>query len=412
MAAGESPSDLVLDHLRVGALGAHLEPLAAGLFEQGFSRAVIRYAVRLASQLGLWLERRGRGVESLIEEDLVAFLRARWRRRRRHRGDRSVLRHLLASLRRHGATPQQQRPLVPVDWIAHALIGFATYLRRERALAVATVANYASLIEEFLHDPSARGRAQVGALRPVDVHRFLLHYAKRGSRGRAKLMVTALRSFFRFLRLRGEIDVDLAACVPTVPTWRLTTLPTSITAMETRRVLRTCDRRTTHGRRNHAILLLLARLGLRSREIVGMTLDDLDWEHGEVVVRGKLGRVDRLPLPRDVGRALAEYLRRDRPACRTRSVFLRVRAPVRPIGAAALSTIVSRAVALVGLHPPHSGAYLLRHSLATNMLRQGASLAEIGEVLRHRLPTTTQIYAKHDLDGLRMVARPWPAGRR
>ena len=375
------------------------------------AEGVIRYAVRLASQLGLWLDRRGRGAESVAEQDLVAFLRARWRRRRRHRSDRSVLKHLLVSLRDYGVAPQR-RPAVPEGWVDHALIAFSTYLKHERALAEATVANYRSLIEEFLHSPSAHERASAGALRPADVHRFLLQYAKRGSRGRAKLMVTALRSFFRFLRLRGEIAVDLAACVPTVPTWRLTALPTSITRTETRRVLRACNRRTTKGRRDHAILLLLARLGLRSREIVGMTLDDLDWEHGEVVVRGKLGREDRLPLPRDVGRALAEYLRRDRPACRTRCVFLRVRAPVRPIGAAALSTIVSRAVALVGLHPPHCGAYLLRHSLATNMLRQGASLAEIGEVLRHRVPTTTQIYAKHDLDGLRMLAQHWPGGCR
>jgi site-specific recombinase XerD len=411
LASGESRSDLVLEHLRVGALGEHLGPFARDLAEQGFSRGAIRYAVRLASALGRWLDRRGRGAGSLAEQDLVRFLQTRWKRRRRYRSDRSSLRHLLVSLRRRGVAPPRP-PSVPADWIDRVLIAFAGYLSHERALAEATVTNYGSLMEEFLRSSPTSGRAKAGALRPRDIHGFLLHYAKFGSRGRAKLMVTALRSFFRFLRLRGEIDGDLAACVPTVPTWRLTTLPTSITSAETRRILRTCNRRTAKGRRDHAILLLLARLGLRSREIVGMTLDDLDWDLGEVVVRGKLGRVDRLPLPRDVGRAVAEYLRRDRPACLTRSIFLRVRAPVRPIGTAALSTIVSRAVTLVGLHPLHRGAYLLRHSLATNMLRQGASLAEIGELLRHRVPTTTQIYAKHDLDGLRMLAQRWPGGRR
>src|SRR5919198_2424769 len=179
MAARESQSDLVLDHLRVGALGVHLGPFATALAEQGFSRGVIRYAVRLASQLGLWLDRRGRGAESVAEQDLVAFLRARWRRRRRHRSDRSVLKHLLVSLRDYGVAPQR-RPAVPEGWVDHALIAFSTYLKHERALAEATVANYRSLIEEFLHSPSAHERASAGALRPADVHRFLLQYAKRG----------------------------------------------------------------------------------------------------------------------------------------------------------------------------------------------------------------------------------------
>jgi site-specific recombinase XerD len=231
-------------------------------------------------------------------------------------------------------------------------------------------------------------------------------------RGSAQLMVTALRSFFRFVRFCGETDVDLAASVLSVPNWRMTTLQRSVSAEEVRAILRSCDRRTAKGRRDYAILLLLARLGLRSREIVGLTLDDLDWEQAEVVIRGKLGRVDRLPLSRDVGQALATYVRRDRPGCSTRSVFIRIRAPRRGIGSAAVSTIVMRAAGRAGLHPPQRGAYLLRHSLATNMLRHGASLSEIGDLLRHRAPTTTQIYAKHDLEGLRMVVEPWPGGGR
>lgn len=274
------------------------------------------------------------------------------------------------------------------------------------------MANYASLVDRFLQSRPVRRRVEPRLVRPSDVHGFILRYVRTVSRGRAKLMVTALRSFFRFLRFRGDIGVDLAACVPGVPGWRLTSLPKSVSVAEVRLILRTCDRRTAKGRRDYAILLLLARLGLRSREILGLTIEDLDWDRGEMVVRGKLGLVDRMPMPRDVGQALADYLRRDRPTCSTRSVFLRIRAPRRPIGTAALSTIVFRAVTLAGLHPPQCGAYLLRHSLATNMLRQGASLGEIGDLLRHRVPTTTQIYAKYDLDGLRMVAQPWPGGRR
>ncbi|HKY35757.1 MAG TPA: tyrosine-type recombinase/integrase, partial [Polyangiaceae bacterium] len=404
-------SDLVLPHLRVGALAAQLGSFASYLAEQGFTEGPLRYAVRMASELGRWLTRRGRGAQGLTERDVDCFLRSRWKRRRRHRSDRSSLRHLLASLRRRGIVPLPEAPVVTND-VEGVLAAFATYLRRERALAEPTVANYASLVGEFLRSAVERHRLDVRTLRLGDVHRFLLSYTQRGSRGRAKLMVTALRSFFRFLRLRGDIEVDLAAAVPPVASWRQTTLPTAISIEDVRLLLRTCDRRTAKGRRDYAILLLLARLGLRSREIIGMKLEDIDWDRGEVVVRGKLGRVDRLPLPPDVGQAVALYLRCARPACATRAVFLRVRAPRRPIGSAALSTIVARAVQLAGLHPLKSGAYLLRHSLATNLLRRGASLAEIGELLRHHVPTTTQIYAKHDLDGLRMVAQPWPGGRR
>jgi site-specific recombinase XerD len=158
-------------------------------------------------------------------------------------------------------------------------------------------------------------------------------------------------------------------------------------------------------------LLLLARLGLRAGEVVGMTLDDLDWEAGELLVRGKGGRQDRMPLPGDVGKALATYLRRGRPPCGSRRVFICARAPRRGFtSSVAVCTIVRRALARAGLHPPSTGAHLLRHTLATEMLRRGASLTEIGEILRHRHPDTTAIYAKVDLEALRAVAPPWPRG--
>jgi site-specific recombinase XerD len=299
----------------------------------------------------------------------------------------------------------------PVNEFERELRAYEDYLRQERALAEATIFRYIYLVGQFLRSPLVRRRGSVRVLGPSDVQVFILRQVTTGSRSAAKLMVTALRSFFRFVRFHGVIEADLAAGVPPVANWRMTALAKSISVEEVRLVLATCDRRAAKGRRDYAILLLLARLGLRSREIVGLTLDDLDWERGELIVRGKCGRVDRVPIPSDVGQALAAYLRKDRPECSTRSVFLRLRAPRCGIGGQAVATIVLRAVRRAGLQPPQSGAYLLRHSLATNMLRQGASLGEIGELLRHGSPTTTQIYAKHDLDGLRMVAQPWPGGR-
>src|SRR5437879_431748 len=224
-------------------------------------------------------------------------------------------------------------------------------------------------------------------------------------------MATALRSFFRFLLQKGELPVDLAASVPTVANWRLSTVPKYLTAEEVKRVLQTCDRRTATGRRDYAVLLLLARLGLRAGEVVALRLEDTNWRAGEILVRGKGSFHDRMPLPPDVGEALTFYLRQDRPACRTRRLFVCMKAPCRGLaGPSTLTTIVRRALARADLHPPFKGAHLLRHSLATSMLRSGATMAEIGEVLRHRAPNTTEIYAKVDFEGLRSLPHPWPMG--
>jgi len=228
---------------------------------------------------------------------------------------------------------------------------------------------------------------------------------------RAQVMTTAFRSFFRFLFQKGELQADLAASVPTVANWQLSTVPKYLTPKEVERVLKACDRRTAIGRRNYAILLLLARLGLRAGEVIALQLDDLNWRAGEILVRGKGLLHDRIPLPPDVGQALASYLRRDRPACGTRRVFICTKAPRRGFAhPSTLSTIVRRALARADLRPPLKGAHLLRHSLATSMLRSGATMSEIAEILRHRARNTTEIYAKVDFQSLQSLAHPWPMG--
>lgn len=222
-------------------------------------------------------------------------------------------------------------------------------------------------------------------------------------------MTTALRAMFRFFFHAGKIPVDLSVAVPTVPDWRLARLPRSLAREDVERLLTACDRQTATGRRDYAILLLLARLGLRAGEVVALELDDLHWRTGEITIRGKKGlRHDRFPLATDVGAALAAYLRERAPSP-TRRVFLCMRAPRRSFrGPGAVTTIVRRALARADLHPPMRGAHLLRHSLATQLLRHGASFAEIGAVLRHRAAGTTEIYAKVDLESLRAVVQPWP----
>ena len=222
-------------------------------------------------------------------------------------------------------------------------------------------------------------------------------------------MVTAFRSFFRFLFQNGELQSDLAASVPAVADWRLSIVPKYLLPAEVHRVLGSCDRRTSTGRRDYAVLLLLARLGLRAGEVVSLQLDDIAWRTGEILVRGKGLLHDWMPLPVDVGEALTAYLRKDRPPCKTRRVFVCMKAPRSGFaGPSTVSTIVRRALERAQLHPALKGAHVMRHSLATSMLRSGASMGEIGEILRHRIPSTTEIYAKLDFEGLRSLAHPWP----
>jgi site-specific recombinase XerD len=222
-------------------------------------------------------------------------------------------------------------------------------------------------------------------------------------------MVSAMRSFLRFLFRYGETKSDLSTAVPTVPAWRLSGIPKYIKLEEIESLLESCDQTTSVGRRNYSILLLIARLGLRAGEVVSLELDDINWRASELTIRGKGQFCDHLPLPQSVGAALAIYLKTDRPKCSTRKVFVRMRAPYRGFkDSSTVSTIVRRTVEKSGLITPSKGAHLLRHSLATGMLRKGASMVEVGELLRHRSLNSTEIYAKVDIEGLHSIVRIWP----
>jgi site-specific recombinase XerD len=224
-------------------------------------------------------------------------------------------------------------------------------------------------------------------------------------------MATALRSFFRFLRQRGDIRSDLVGAIPATTNWRLTGLPLSLGPKQVEALLDSCDQDTALGQRDYAILLLLARLGLRAGEVVALTLDDFDWDNGTLIVHGKGKRQERLPLPEDVGEAVANYLRGSRPHCASRRVFIRLHAPHRGFSSSvAIDDVVRRALARTGLDSEQKGAHLLRHSLATRLLGSGASLEQIAQLLRHAHPQTTEIYAKVDLQALRALAQPWPGG--
>jgi site-specific recombinase XerD len=348
-------------------------------------------------------------VTDLDDERLGLFLTYH-RRRGTRRGDERTGWQLLLYLRGLGCIP------TPPETIDDTALGqierdFARFLCSERGLKPGTVESYQRTVRRFLAHRFRREEPRLDELCLHDIHRFILERARHVRRSYAKLMVTALRSFLRFLHQRGAIALDLAAAVPAVANWRLSHLPVSLTSDQVERLLTCCDRSTLTGQRDFAILLFLARLGLRAGELVAMTLDDFDWQAGEFVVHGKGDRPERLPLPRDVGSALVHYLRYVRPPCATRRVFVRMKAPRCGFsGSAAICDVVRRALARAGFDPAFKGAHLLRHSLATNMLHKGASLDEIGQLLRHVHPDTTQIYAKVDIRALRGIAQPWPGG--
>ncbi|MHB8508606.1 MAG: tyrosine-type recombinase/integrase [Candidatus Dormibacteria bacterium] len=276
----------------------------------------------------------------------------------------------------------------------------------ERALAPATVLRYERTARRLLAGrTSSNGELAVQNLNGADVATFLLHEFGRLTVGSAKGRVAELRSVLRFLHLRGLTTMSLASAVPPVAGWHDTSVPTTIALADTEQLLASCDRSSLAGVRDFAILTLLARLGLRSVEVANLEFEDLDWRAGEIVVRGKVRRQDRMPLPDDVGEAIVAYLsRRDHGV--SRRVFLTIRPPRRPILPAIVGEVVERACTRTGLQ--RVGAHRLRHALATEMLRQGATLRDVSQVLRHRDLATTALYSKVDLGRLRQVSRPWP----
>jgi site-specific recombinase XerD len=400
--------------LRSSLLGAHLDEFCSVLVDLGHPAQTIRHKLWVVSGLARWMAKQHLRIIDLDERRVGEFLDERRRRGLSHRGFHTTLLLLVRQLRCAGVVPAPAQPAVDTSPVAALLTRFETYLRRERALAACTIAAYLTFAHEFIVErlDGCDSRLDLDRLYPGDVRDFLLARVRRMAPKRVQFMGTALRSFLRYLFLRGEIRSDLALAVPTVRQWRLSSVPRHISPGDVERLLRACDLSSATGRRDHAILLLLARLGLRACEVLALELSDLRWRDGEIVVRGKGLIRDRLPLLPDVGKAIALYLRKDRLPCGSRRVFLCSRAPRRGFGhPGTVSTIVARALARAGVAAPMHGAHLLRHSLATAMVRQGASLAEIGQVLRHRSPNTTEIYAKLDFDALRDVAMPWPTGR-
>lgn len=297
-------------------------------------------------------------------------------------------------------TPVAEVPESAFDVLVNA---YGSYLVRERGLAETTARDYSAIARLFLSGPDV---VDLGGLVARDVTAFVGRECARRGVSSAKYMAVGLRSLLRYLHVAGLVETSLAEAVPAVADRRGAGLPRGLVAGDVARLLASCDRRRAVGRRDYAILTLLVRLGLRAGEVAALRLDDIDWRRGEVVVRGKGDRHERLPLPADVGEAVAGYLRQGRPRSGDRGVFLRVKAPGGELRSAGVKGVVHDACVRAGLPPV--GAHRLRHTAATEMLRAGGSLPEIAQVLRHRRLETTSIYAKVDRAALVGLARPWP----
>lgn len=398
-----------------GPLSPHLETFASFLIEQRYSAWCVYLKSYRAADFSGWLALRSIATRDADERAIARYHRERSRGRRRPwRNELYALRQLLAFLRERGVIddPAAAAAVVPVDHFVHR---YEEHLHHVRGLATRTICVYAASARQFLIARFGSGAVDLHELCAADAIEFVQRTAQRLGPRRLKLVISALRSFLSHAQMLGEVTPGIAAAVPAVSVWSTTpALPRAIDAEHARLAIDACDCRTAVGRRDRAILLLLARLGLRSGEVAALMLDDVDWDASRLRVRGKGAREDLLPLPADVGQAIAGYLQHGRPTADDRHLFLRARAPIRGFknSAVAVASIVTHALARAGVDAPHKGAHQFRHALATQMLRSGASMAEIAELLRHRSPQSTALYARVDLGALRPLALAWPGGAR
>lgn len=373
------------------------------LLERGYPPERATRHVQLLAQLSRWMESEGLGGRALAEGQVAEFLEARRAEDYAEQPSLSFVLKLLGWVPGLEVMVAEPSPLTPVESV---IADYGRFLEKERALASGTIRGYLHVARLFLaHHVAQGGRLDFSNMASEAVIAFVVEEARRRQVGGSQVVVTAMRSFLRFLFLVGRIDTPLAQAVPAVSAPK-GFLPRGLADEAVAALLISCDAATLVGKRDLAILVLLSRLGLRAGEVSKLSLDDLDWHRGELVVRGKGSRRDRLPLPVDVGEALAAYVSDGRPGVECRTMFLRVHAPITAMSVSNVSEIVRRACRRAGV--PEARAHRLRHSAATAMLRSGGSLAEIGQILRQSHDVTTSIYAKVDRVALRALARPWP----
>ena len=396
--------------LKSGPHGQLVESYAARIVRDGLVRHGIWRSLNLVGGLLSWISSRRVMLADLDEHAVEKYLRHRARKQSIQPGDRSALKRWLSVLREEGAiAPAVLPPLTSHDRIFNE---FDSYLRTERGLTPKSIVRHLPPIRRFLHEVCPVGDGDLGKISQEDVIRYIERHAQDWSPATGKGMCSSLRIFLRYLHHHGLNPRTLADCVPSIRRWKFATLPTFLTATQVQRALDGCDRATPMGRRDYAILMMLAKLGLRAGEVATLTLDDIDWRTGEILVRAKGRQRVRMPIPPDVGAAIVAYLRDGRPPAPCRQLFIRTLAPhVGFASGCAITMIAKMALDRVGIEGcAHRGAHIFRHSLATELLRSGATLTQIGQLLRHESHDTTRIYAKVDIEALRTLSLPWPGG--
>jgi integrase/recombinase XerD len=397
---------VLVSEVRVrGPLAGYAVGFAEFLAGQGYTPGSVRLQMHLVAQLSRWLDAEGLTAAGLTELEAERFVAARRARVKRLFRSRQALEPIVGYLDSLGVAPVSAP--IALSAVEELLERYRRYLLVERVLTVESAHVYVTAIRPFVERFAVGDRVELDGATAADVSAFVLAEAERRQGTSICSVATALRSLLRFLHLQGLIERSLTGAVPGVGAWRGAGLPRPLERGELERLLAGCDRRTAVGRRDFAIVLLMGRLGLRCGEIARLTLDEIDWRAGAITIYGKGHRDDQLPLPVDIGRALVDYLRRGRPtSALDRSVFIRTLAPHHAMGSGAVSRVVAAAAERAGLPPVR--AHRLRHTAATELLRSGASLPEVGQVLRHRRLLSTAIYAKVDEHALSELARPWP----
>ena len=397
------PKSKVLEVRVAGPLAPFATAVKAEFEAVGYTPLTISIEMRMAANLSRWLERESLAASDLSRESIEEFIHSRRVAGYVSPPSRLALGSLLGVLEAAGVV-QPGEPAGPTSQAEVLLASFRTYLVNERGLSGSTTDAYVSRARRFVAGlPDDIG---LDDLRAKDVTDAVLEESAAWSVGATQYFVAGLRSFLRFCFAEGLTSLDLSAAALSVTGRRASTLPMGISRVDADALLASCDRRRADGRRDYAILVTLVRLGLRASEVAAMTIDDIDWRTGLVVVHGKGRRDDSLPLPDDVGHALAGYLRRGRPATQHREVFVRTRAPLGPLGRGGVSCVVRRACKRAGIAP--IGAHKLRHTLACDMVGAGVPLSQISQVLRHRSISSTSNYARVDINALRALVQPWP----
>ena len=401
-----TPTSRVSRVLMTGPLAPFADAYRVELRRRGYTVRSTVSKLRQVARLSCWLAARGLTAAELSDARVDGFLV--WQRaegRYRSHWSRPGLRCLLDVLLGLGVLAAEE-PVAPSSPTDVLLACFEHYLLAERGLAAGTVVLYLRSARRFVDGlPQDRGLA---GLAPGDVTAAVLRESEVVSVSAAQRFVSGLRSFLRFCFVEGLVESDLSQAALLVRGRQSSPLPRGISRADARALLGSCDRRHALGRRDYAIIILLLRLGLRRGEVAGLTLDDIDWRAGELVVVGKGSRVDRLPLPADVGQAIAAYLRRGRPRSGRREVFLRAKAPYDPIASGTVASTVRRACRRAGI--AEFGSHRLRHTAACEMVKANVPLYRIGQVLRHQSLQSTAIYARVDVERLRLLATPWPGG--